>query len=78
MRFLLAFLIIFLILGVVFRFLGFAVMLVLRFWYIAIPIAVYLYFRSKNSVKVVKREERSSLDPSKEVKLDKEPEVEDE
>jgi len=78
MRIFLAFLIAFLILGIVFKFLGFVVLFILKFWYIALPLAAYFYFSRGSKVKVVKENREEKLDPNKEVKLDQEPEVEDE
>jgi len=78
MRYLLTLLIIFLILGIIFKFLGFVLLFILRFWYIALPLVAYLYFSRGSRVKVVKENREEKLDPNKEVKLDKEPEVEDE
>lgn len=78
MRYFTAFLVIFLIFAILFRFIGFVMLILFKFWYIALALGVYLYFRSKRSVKIVKGESVQKLDPTKEVKLDQEPEVEDE
>lgn len=78
MRYFTAFLVIFLIFAILFRFIGFVLIIVFKFWYIALALGLYLYFRSKRSVKVVKEDTVQQLDPSKEVKLEKDAEVKDE
>jgi len=78
MRYVLTLLIIFLILGIIFKFLGFVLLFILKFWFIALPLAAYFYFSRGSRVKVVKEDPAQKLDPNNEVKLKKDAEVKDE
>lgn len=68
------FVIVYFILKTGFRFLFW----IFSLWYITIPLAIALYlilFLPRK--KKVKRDKKTDLDPSKEIKLDKEPEFKD-
>lgn len=68
----------FLILILVFRFFNFIMYFAIRFWYISIPLALYLFYEVRKSSKRKKFKQDTSLDPDKEVKLKEDAIIEDE
>lgn len=69
------YLIIFLILILFFRFSGFAIKLAIKFWYIAVPVGVYLYISNR---KKKQKRDIKGMDPDKEIKTYPPPTIEDE
>ena len=78
MKNLLNYIIPFLILILVFRFFNFVMYFAIRFWYISIPIALYLLYEFRKSRKRKKFKQDTGLDPNKEVKLKEDAVIEDE
>ncbi|MCD4797135.1 MAG: hypothetical protein K8R49_08210 [Candidatus Cloacimonetes bacterium] len=58
-----------------FRFFGVILSYSIRFWYIVIPVLLLLYYSAKKKVAGKKFQNKTGLDPDKEVKLKKEPEI---
>ena len=78
MRNLLNYIIPFLILILVFRFFNFIMYFAIRFWYISIPLALYLFYEFRKSRKQNRFKQDTGLDPDNEVKLKDDPIIEDE
>ncbi len=68
----------FLVLILVFRFFSFIMYFAIRFWYISIPLVLYLLYEFRKSRKQKKFKQDTGLDPEKEVKLKDDPIIEDE
>jgi len=66
-----------LIMILVFRFFNYIMYFAIRFWYISIPLVLYLIYEFRKSRKRMKFKQDTELDPGKEVKLKKEPIIED-
>jgi len=78
MRNLLNYIVPFLILILVFRFFNFIMYFAIRFWYVSIPLALYLFYELRKSRKKNKFKQDTGLDPDDEVKLKEDPVIEDE
>ena len=78
MKNLLNYIVPFLILILVFRFFNFIMYFAIRFWYISIPLAFYLFYEFRKSRKKMKFKQETGLDPDKEVKLKEDAIIEDE
>ncbi len=78
MKNLLNYIIPFLILILVFRFFNFVMYFAIRFWYVSIPLVLYLLyeFRKSRKRKIFKHD--TGLDPDNEVKLKEDAIIEDE
>lgn len=61
-----------------FRFFGFILAVVIRFWFIVIPAVLVLYYYYATQKKKSRFRKNTGLDPNKEIKLTKEPTVEEE
>ncbi len=78
MKNLLNYIIPFLILILVFRFFNFVMYFTIRFWYVSIPLVLYLFYEFRKSRKKNKFKHDTGLDPDNEVKLKEDPIIEDE
>lgn len=78
MKNLLNYIIPFLILILVFRFFNFVMYFAIRFWYVSIPLVLYLFYEFRKSRKKNKFKHDTGLDPDNEVKLKEDPIIEDE
>lgn len=67
-----------LILILVFRFFNFVMYFAIRFWYVSIPLALYLFYEFRKSRKKNRFKQDTGLDPDNEVKLKEDPIIEDE
>jgi len=77
MRSIFKYIIPFLIIILLFKFIGFIFQVSIKFWYIVLPLAIYYYVSSKIKMKKREFKNRTHLYPEKEVKLKKEVEIED-
>jgi len=59
------------------RFIGRIFVYGIRFWYISVPLVIYLYFTFRDKAKKKQFKKRTHLDPDKEVKLKKDVEIND-
>ncbi len=75
MRGLYWYLITFFIIFLLFRFFGFIMLYVFKFWYIVIPAVFIIGYYSRKKREAKKFHNKTGLDPSKEVKLKKDPEI---
>ncbi|MDP8201018.1 MAG: hypothetical protein P9M11_02635 [Candidatus Tenebribacter burtonii] len=66
------------ILILVFRFFNFIMFFAIRFWYVSIPLTLYLLYEFKRSRKKQRFKQDTGLDPDKEVKLKEDAVIEDE
>ncbi|MDA3814733.1 MAG: hypothetical protein PF570_10840 [Candidatus Cloacimonetes bacterium] len=66
------------VLILVFRFFNFIMYFAIRFWYVSIPLVLYLLYEFRKSRKQKKFKQDTGLDPEKEVKLKDDPIIEDE
>jgi len=78
MKHLLNYIVPLLILILVFRFFSFIMYFTIRFWYVSIPLILYVIFEFRKSNKKRKFKQDTGLDPNKEVKLKEDPIIEDE
>ena len=78
MKNLLNYIIPFLILILVFRFFNFVMYFAIRFWYVSIPLVLYLIYEFRKSRKKNNFKQDTGLDPDNEVKLKEDPIIEDE
>ena len=78
MKNLLNYIIPFLILILVFRFFNFIMYYSIKFWYISIPLVLYLFYEFRKSSKRKKFKQDTGLNPDNEVKLKEDPIIEDE
>ena len=78
MKNLLNYIIPFLILILVFRFFNFVMYFTIQFWYVSIPLVLYLFYEFRKSRKKNKFKHDTGLDPDNEVKLKEDPIIEDE
>ena len=68
----------FIVLILVFRFFSFIMYFAFRFWYISIPLVLYLVYEFRRNRKKRKFNQETGLDPSDEIKLKEDPIIEDE
>jgi hypothetical protein len=78
MKNLLNYIVPFLILILIFRFFNLVMSFAIRFWYVSIPLALYLFYEFRKSRKRKKFKQDTGLDPDKEVKLKEDAVIEDE
>ena len=78
MKNLLNYIIPFLILILIFRFFNFIMYFAIRFWYVSVPLALYLFYEFRKSRKQNRFKQDTGLDPNKEVKLKEDAVIEDE
>ena len=78
MKNLLNYIIPFLILILVFRFFNFVMYFAIRFWYVSIPLVLYLLYEFRKSRKKNKFKQDTGLNPKDEVKLKEDAVIEDE
>ena len=78
MKNLLNYIVPFLIMILVFRFFNFIIIFAIRFWYVSIPLVLYLLYEFRKRRKQNKFKQDTGLDPEKEVKLKEDPIIEDE
>ena len=78
MKNLLNYIIPFLVLILVFRFFNFIMYFAIKFWYVSIPLALYLFYDFRKSSKRKKFKHNTALNPDNEVKLKEKPIIENE
>lgn len=78
MKNLLNYIVPFLILILVFRFFNFIMYFAIKFWYVSIPLVLYLLYEFRKSSNRKKFKQDTGLDPDKEVKLKEDAVIEDE
>ena len=78
MRNLLNYIVPFLILILIFRFFNFVMYFAIRFWYVSIPLVLYLLYEFRKNRKKNKFKQDTGLNPDDEVKLKEEAIIEDE
>jgi len=78
MKNLLNYIIPFIILILIFRFFSFIMFYTIRFWYISIPLVLYLIYEFRKNRKKQTFKKDTGLNPSDEIKLKEDPIIEDE
>jgi len=68
----------FLVLILIFRFFNFIMYFTIRFWYVSIPLVLYLIYAVRRNRKKKKFKQETGLDPGDEIKLKEDPIIEDE
>ncbi|MCF7859404.1 MAG: hypothetical protein K9N07_08830 [Candidatus Cloacimonetes bacterium] len=77
MRRFLSYVLPFLLIIIFFRFFNFILFYAIRFWYITLPLGLYIFYEIRKSRKQKKFKDQTGLDPDKEVKLKDKPVIED-
>jgi len=68
----------FLLLIIIFRFFNIIMFYAIRFWYVSIPLVIYLVYSTLRRREKTKFSKQTGLDPDDEVKLKEKPIIEDE